>query len=248
MKKIIVPLFLVAAVAIAQAQNVPTCNPYPKTISVSGSAEMEIVPDEIYVQVDLKEYKKKGENKVELEKIKNEFLEKCRAVGIPDSLVSIASYEGSNNNYWYWRKRKKDPDLYAGISYQVKFKDSKKMDQLIEVLDDEATTNFQIVKASHSKIQEYRKQLKIQAIKAAKEKGIYLTAAVDEHLGQAVTITEPDESNINNLLENNIRLSQYSNAAYGFARDGAKMADDTTPVDFKKIKLRYEVQIVFALL
>lgn len=247
MKKLMVPLFLFAAVVTSKAQNAPTCNPYPKTISVSGSAEMEIVPDEIYVQVDLKEYKKKGENKVELEKIKSEFLEKCRSVGIADSLISIASYEGSNNNYWYWKRRKKDPDMYAGISYQVKFKESKKMDQLIDVLDDEATTNFQIVKASHSKIQEFRKQLKIQAIKAAREKGIYLTEAVDENLGQAVTITEPDESNMANLLENNLRISQYSNAAYSFIRDGGKMADNTTPVDFKKIKLRYEVQIVFAL-
>ena len=34
-------------------------NPYPKTINVTGSAEMDIVPDEIYVQVDLREYKKR---------------------------------------------------------------------------------------------------------------------------------------------------------------------------------------------
>lgn len=34
-------------------------NPYPKTITVNGSAEMDITPDEIYVQMDLKEYEKK---------------------------------------------------------------------------------------------------------------------------------------------------------------------------------------------
>ena len=38
-------------------------NPYPKTITVTGSAEMEIIPDEIYVQVHLKEYDKKGDGK-----------------------------------------------------------------------------------------------------------------------------------------------------------------------------------------
>jgi uncharacterized protein len=27
-------------------------NPFPRTITVTGSAEMEIIPDEIYVQVD----------------------------------------------------------------------------------------------------------------------------------------------------------------------------------------------------
>ena len=235
-------LLLVLFASFAKAQTSPTCNPYPKTVTVTGSSEMEIVPDEIYVQVDLREYKKKGENKVELEKIKNDFLEKCKTIGIADSAISIASYEGSNYNYWYWKKRKKDPDMYAGIAYQIKFKESKKMDLLIDVLDDEATSNFQIVKATHSKIQEYRRQLKIQAIKAAKEKGIYLTEAISEKLGEAITITEPDENEMVSSLENNMRLSQYSNAM-----EKQDKNFENTGVDFKKIKLRYEVQMVFAL-
>ena len=37
-----------------------TRNPYPKTINVNGTAEMEVTPDEIYVQVELREYDKKG--------------------------------------------------------------------------------------------------------------------------------------------------------------------------------------------
>ena len=36
-------------------------NPFPKTISVSGSSEMEITPDQIYVHITLREYQKKGE-------------------------------------------------------------------------------------------------------------------------------------------------------------------------------------------
>ena len=119
MKQLIALFVLVLSVFFAKAQTQPTCNPYPKTISVTGSAEMDIVPDEIYVQIDLKEYKKKGENKVELEKIKSDFLAKCSSIGLVDSVISIASYQGTNYNYWYWQKRKKDPDMYAGIAYQV---------------------------------------------------------------------------------------------------------------------------------
>lgn len=243
-------LLTVAVFAVSgffvKAQNQPVCNPYPKTITVTGSAEMEIVPDEIYVQVDLKEYRKKGENKVELDRIKSDFLTKCYSIGLADSVISIASYEGSNFSYWYWRRKKKDPDMYSGISYQIKFKDSKKMDQLVDLLDDEATVNFQITRATHSKIQEFRKQLKIQAVKAAKDKGIYLTEAINEKVGEAITIEEPDEDAFVNNLENNLRVSQFANTAY-FNKDEAKMSDnDKAAVDFKKIKLRYEVKIVFA--
>ena len=49
----------------SQTSNQPGCYPFPKTISVTGSAAMEVIPDEIYVQVDLREYKKKGEDKSE---------------------------------------------------------------------------------------------------------------------------------------------------------------------------------------
>lgn len=80
-------------------------NAYPRTITVTGSAEREIIPDEIYVQVDLKEYDKKGQGKVSIDKIKQDFLNEVKALGIPDSLVSIAGYDGFNP---WWRKKKKE--------------------------------------------------------------------------------------------------------------------------------------------
>lgn len=64
--------------------------------------------------------------------------------------MSIISHEGDKYNPWYWHKRKKDPDMLAEISYQVKFNNSPKMDELIDQWDDEATLNFQIIKTSVS--------------------------------------------------------------------------------------------------
>ena len=243
MKKISLSLILLLAAGISlNAQNQIVQNPYPKTINVTGSAEMEVIPDEIYVQVDLKEYKKKGSDKINLETIKTNFLSACKVAGISDSLISIASYEGTNYNYGQWRRRK-DPDLLAGISYQVKFNDSKKMDDLVERLDDDATTNFQIVKVSHSKIEQFKKQLKIEAVKQAKEKATYLTGAIGEGLGDAVTINEPTEgSNYNFVLNNTSNI-----ALKGMNRIDAFAGDETPAIDFKKIKLKYDVAVVFAL-
>ncbi len=242
MKKLVLIIGLFALLS-AKAQPVTTNNSYPKTIAVTGSAEMEIVPDEIYVNVELREVKKKGEPKLELEKIKTDFLQKCQLIGIVDSLISIASYEGSNYSYWAWRKRKKDQELYSNISYQVKFKDSKKMDALIDVLDDEVTSNFQVIRVSHSKITEYRKQLKIQAISAAKEKGIYLTEAINEKLGDAITIVEPSETDLSDQLSGRQRGSNLYSNVYS----KKEFESGGFGVDFKKFKLRYEVNMVFAL-
>lgn len=236
MKKFI-PVCLIALTSLTGFSQSTAVNPFPKTITVTGGAVMEVVPDEIYVLVDLKEYEKKGSGKINLDKIKADFLNNCRSIGLPDSAVTIASYDGYNGNPWV-RKRSKKQDLLASITYQVKFTNSKKMDELVEKLDDEATQNFRIARTSHSKIQEFRKQLKIQAIKAAKEKAGYLAAAIDEQVGAAVTITEP----------NDMIVQPYENRVfqYNMAMDAAKMGGESN-VDFSKIKLSFEVNVVFAL-
>ncbi len=247
MKKIFLSTALMVTVFLAGAQNTqPGCYPFPKTISVNGSAEMEIIPDEIYVQVDLREYKKRGEEKVELEKIKTDFLNNCKAVGIADSNISVASFDGYNLAS-IWKRRKKDPDLFASITYQIKFSSTKLIDQMVEKLDDEATSNFSIVRTSHSKITEYRRQLKIQAVKAAKEKANYLAESVNERVGEAITITEPEEHTTSDVANGfyNTNAKMYSNTLAFNKADGYSISDGG--VDYRKIKLRYEVKILYAL-
>jgi uncharacterized protein len=221
----------------------PGCFPFPKTISVIGSAEMDVVPDEIYVQVDLREYKKKGEDKTELEKIKSEFLINCKVLGIADSNIVVASYDGYNMST-IWRRRKKDPDLMASIIYQIKFTNTKLIDALVDKLDDQATSNFGIVKTSHSKIREYRKQLKASAIKAAKEKAIYLIESISEQLGQAITIEEPEES-INSEVANAKYRGSNSLVKFKASFDSYDVPDNA--IDFKKIKIKFDVKVLFAL-
>ncbi len=242
MKRIMKTLVAVFALAmitkttIAQQGPGYAVNPFPKTITVNGSAELEIVPDEIYVQIRLMEYQKKGDPKRDLEKIKADFLAACKAVGLSDSLISIASYAGNNN--YYEVKKKKAPDMLAEITYQIKFSGSKQMDQLVEKLDDEATKSFRIVSTSHSRITELKKQLKIKSIQAAREKGVYLTEAIGEKLGEAVTINEPAE-----WIQ-----PMYSNVALRANYVGAEMSDaGGEAIDFKKIKLKFDVSVVFAI-
>jgi uncharacterized protein len=239
MKKFILFLFCCVVFTTSNSQQ-STINPFPKTISVNGSASLEVIPDEIYVNTMLREYQKKGEDKKNLEIIKANFLASCKAVGISDSSISIASYNGYNNYYLMKKSKRKNPDLYSSITYQIKFSSSKQMDELIDKLDDEATQSFDISYTSHSKMTEYRKQLKIQAIKAAKEKATYLSESIGEKLGSAVTITEPQEPEAIFTTENVGLFSQY------FSNKSAD-ADKVIEVDFKKLKLRFEVNVIFAL-
>jgi hypothetical protein len=213
-----------------------------RTINVSGVAEMEVVPDEIYVQVQLREYDKKGANKVDIETIKNEFLKAALSIGLNDSDITVAGYQGWDGNIWmYKQNKKKNPDMKASITYQVKLSSTKKMDELVQKLDDEATQSFFISKTSHSKLQEFKKQLKIQAVKSARDKAIYLADAINEKVGEAITINEPNEINI---------FPQAGYANRMMKAEVVGLASDQTQsvnVDFKKIKLQFEVNVTFAL-
>lgn len=246
MKQLLLCAFLATfTTQVFGQQQTDKINPFPKTITVAGSSEMEIIPDEIYVIVDLREYEKRGQGKADIETIKSTFLQNCRDIGLPDSTITIASYEGNNNP---WLRKKKKSDLYSSISYQIKFNKSNDIDKLVDKLDDDATQNFRIVRTSHSKINEYRKQLKIQAIKAAKEKGIYLTDAIGEKLGEAITVNEPHENfteYYNELNKANTQL--YSLGQRKFESDEASTANAETVIDFKRIRLRFDVEVVFAL-
>lgn len=243
MKKFILIPVLFLFTSATWSQTLIEKDPYPKKITVSGSAEMDIVPDEIFVNIELREYQKKGEEKKDIEALKTQFLSYCKQAGIPDSNISIVEFTGVSN-YYQLKKKKKKQDLFAGITYQVKIRSSSVLDALIEKLDDEATYDFDIVNTSHSKLTEFRKQLKILAIKAAKEKGIYLTEAIGEQLGDAIIVNEPDEMNFYPVGENtrsNISLNTISQARV------SSTEYNSTDIAFKKLKLRYQVTVIFAL-
>ena len=140
MKQILFITILIILVSHSYGQHVTDkTDPFPKTITVTGSSEMEIIPDEIYVVVDLREYEKKGQGKTDIETIKSFFLQNCKDIGLPDSAITIASYEGYNNP---WLRKKKKADLYSSISYQIKFNKSSDIDKLVDKLDDDPTQNF----------------------------------------------------------------------------------------------------------
>ncbi|HSU50750.1 MAG TPA: SIMPL domain-containing protein, partial [Segetibacter sp.] len=119
MKTLILALLIGIPSIFSEAKSQPTVK--QKTINVNGVAEMEVVPDEIYVQVQLREYDKKGGGKVDIETIKNDFLKAAISTGIADTAISVQGYQGWDGNLWIYKKnKKKNPDLKASITYQVK--------------------------------------------------------------------------------------------------------------------------------
>src|SRR5205809_1658108 len=236
MKKMILALSASLCLLFANAQVIDNTIKQ-RTINVTGSAQLQITPDEIYVQVELREYNKKSGEKVDIETIRNQFLSAAKSMNIADTDVVVQGYSGWDGNYWWYQKnKKKNPDMKAGVTYEVKVKSVDDMDKLVDKLDDEATQNFYLSRTSHSNMDSIKKQLKIQAVKAAKDKATYLAAALGENVGQALIINDPNE------------IGDYPRPLYANAMVKAE-ADQSAPmnVDFKKIKIQYDVNVIFEL-
>ncbi len=238
MKKFLLSTLLLISVLCINAQ-VNDSNNRQRIINVSGMAEMEIVPDEIYVQITLREYTRKGNSKTDIDDIRKDFIKAALSIGIPDSNISVQSYQGWDGNYWWYKKnKKKNPDMNAGITYQVMVGSTRKMDELVAKLDDEATERFNIARVSHSRLDVFKKQLKIEAVKAAKEKAIYLANAVGENVGEAIVINDPSELG-------NYPRPMYANTMMKNAMEENQVEEAN--INFKKMKLQFEVSVTFAL-
>ena len=212
-----------------------------RVINVQASAETEITPDEIYVQVHLQEYDKKGSGKVDINSIKNDFLAQMKKIGLTEKEITVQSYSGSDGNYWYWHKKNKNnPDLKASIIYLLKLNSVKQIDEVVKNLNDEATQNFFIQKVSHSKIEEYKKQVKAQALKQAKEKAIFMAEAVGAQVGDVLQINEPQEIIYGPYVYRDAMRMQKAESMNSSEEPGMD-------VDFKKLKIKFEAPVSFLL-
>ena len=110
--------------------------------------------------------------------------------------------------------------------------------KLVEDLNEKWVENIRIASKKNKDIQKYRKDVKIEAVKAAKEKATYLLESVGEHIGSVISIEEIPENNNywygnTNLLSNSI------------INHNATNNNDDEVKNVASIKLRYEIKAKF---
>lgn len=246
MKRFILQVFSLTCISLilvaCGGSNVP---PLPNKIMVTGSSEMEITPDEIYVRFTLTEFKNKAGKKVVIQQLKTDFLDVCKQAGIAASEIQTSDYSGSENwNYSYWYY-KKDTEITNSLTYTIKVKTLSKIDKIVNQLDRNAVENFYIVRTSHSKLEKFRRKVKENAVKASKTKAIYLAKAVGEEVGRALLIeeiTDGDRGSDYPMYKSN--ESVYSNSIMA-STTGSYNSSESPSIE--KIKLRFEVKAEYEL-
>ena len=232
MKKILALAFLSLFAVTAFSQNVDTRH----KIEVTGSAETEVTPDIIYISISLKEYFKDNNNrkKVEIEDLESQLQSAVIKAGIPKENFTINNIS-SYTDYW---NRKKDPAFLASKQYRIKVSDLTKLNDILSAVDPKGIAYSNIDGYDYSKMESLKKELKIKALLAAKEKALYLTAALGQKVGKAMEIQEI----------NNEYYPQPMYRANTMMKSDVSEAAAMPEIDFKKIKLNYQMRTVFEIL
>ncbi len=238
MKKLFLVVIVVTLLSNPMsAQQTITIPSTVNKIEVTGSAEMEVVPDEVYVSITLQEYRKENKSKVSIDEISRNFISTCEKAGIGKERIEVQNMSGFDQSEWYVRKRKKEqPDLMQQTSYTIKFSSPGEIDRLANLLDDNATQNIYIIKTSHSKETEFRKQLKTQALQNAKAKASYMLEGIQSKAGKVIYVREIEATDMAYPMYKNAMLMANSVMESGGANDG---------LNFKKIKYHFDVEAHF---
>lgn len=204
----------------------------PKKIEVNGSAEIEVTPDIIYIGMSLKEYFRDSNNKkkVEIEELERQLQSAVLKAGIPQENFMINNISSYNN----WWEKKKTPDFLARKQYRIKVTDLTKFNEIMSAVDPKGIENSNIESYDYSKIESLKKELKIKALQNAKEKAEYLINSIG---GTLLGPLEIQEINIETQPE-------IMNFAKTVLR-AASSEDGMPEIDFKKIKLNYQMRAVF---
>ena len=217
---------LVAFPAAAQMQEA-----YPSYIQTNGRAEMEITPDEFYLQIVINERDSKG--KISVESQQRDMVAALKRLGIDvDKQLKVANLSSE-----FFKKN----TSVASAKYQLQLGSSAEVGQVWQALSDLGISNVSILKVSHSEIGRYKEQVRIEAVRNARQNAETLAEAIGQRVGKCFYIYDSN-SDVLPVMYDNAMLMR-SAKAYGTA----ETAVEEEPLEFKTIRLEYSVQAKFVL-
>lgn len=208
-----------------------------RVIEVSGSAERLITPDEFTFKATILERMEKKE-KLTIEQQETQLRTELTKIGI-DPAKDLSIYDISSN----YIPRKRVRDTLGTKDYRLKVRDVNKIAKLIELVDTLNIAKLDLIDTEHSEITRLRRETKMDAIRAAKEKADYLLGAINQRASKPVFIQEVPDETPNYRLAN---VNSNSNISVrGLASGIVGVVDSDDALSFTQIRLRFVINAKF---
>ena len=225
--KLLLWIFALFAACTLQAQEVND-----RYIEVTGTSEIEIVPDKIHYLIEIREYfeeefdgKSKSEEyrtKVPLGQIEQQLWKVLADVGIPKEAVRTQEV----GDYW----RRQGQDFLVSKKYDITLTDFKQIDEIVKRIDTRGVNTMRIGELENKDMLVYHQKGKIEALKAAQRKAAYLVEALGKKLGEVIRIVEDGNAGMSSFFS---------------AQSNVRASDAVSFDGFRTIKKYYSMQVRF---
>lgn len=178
-------------------------------IEVTGTSEMEIVPDKIHYLIEIREYfeeefdgKSKPEEyrtKVPLAEIEQGLREAIAQAGIPQNAIRTEEI----GDYW----RQQGQDFLVSKKFDITLTDFNQINEIVKRIDTKGIHTMRIGELENNDMPAYHQKGKIEALKAARRKATYLVEALGKRLGEVIRIVEKDSGNVSPFAQSNVMSS-----------------------------------------
>jgi uncharacterized protein YggE len=198
-------------------------------IEVTGVAEMEVEPDEVIFSIGIK-----ADNKNQLADNEKLLFETLKNNGVKNEDIKFKSMY--QNVYAKTGKFTK--------SFQFKASAKTNISKLFEELNQKWVNNLNIAEIKNTKIADFKKTVKINALKAAKEKADYLLESIGKKTGTPLEIVEIEDYTSDTIMPVAYRKGAMANVQLEASDTGVDYSFDT----IENIKLKYSIKTRYEIL
>lgn len=201
-------------------------------IEVTGTSEIEIVPDKIHYLIEIREYfveefdgKSKPEEyrtKVPLSEIEQGVRKALAEAAVPQDAIRTEEV----GDYW----RQQGQDFLIAKRLDVTLTDFNQINEIVKRIDTRGVNTMRIGELENKDMLAYHQKGKIEALKAAQRKASYLVEALGKKLGGVLRIVEEGSGNSFSLSQSNVMSS-----------------DAASFESFRTIKKKYSMLVRFAI-
>ncbi|WP_269243339.1 SIMPL domain-containing protein [Flavobacterium limnophilum] len=165
-------------------------------IEVIGTAQTEVVPDKIYLSIVLSEKTEKNDDfSIQIQEEQLKKLVRTNDIEDKNLFLSEAISEVT-------RDKKKETGIKLTREYTLILKNAEKVTKIFQELTDINIKEVNVKKTEYSEIESVQKQVRENAIKAAKEKAEYLLSAIGDKIGKPLEIKELENKYMKNAKSN----------------------------------------------
>jgi uncharacterized protein YggE len=224
MKNIFLTIAILFSFALFAQNDVVSKDTRP-FIEVTGTAEKEVMPDRIYIAITLTE-KSTSDKDDSIQKQEENLRKGLTETGVDLKELFLSDAVSEITTY-----KKRETGIKLSREYTLIVKNAEEVKKVFKKLSDMNIKEAIISKTESSEIEKYRKDVRIAAIKVAKEKATYLLQAIGEELGKPLEIKELD---LNSFRASNV----YSNSIIKEKVD--------VETNFEKIVVRFSYYIKYS--